>query len=45
MQMVEDHADGRFHWIVGAGEKKATRVLPKLFERGFSGPLWEHLIQ
>jgi radical SAM superfamily enzyme YgiQ (UPF0313 family) len=45
MREVEDHAGGRFNWIVGAGEKKATRVLPKLFDRGFCGPLWEHLIQ
>jgi radical SAM superfamily enzyme YgiQ (UPF0313 family) len=45
MQMVETHADGRFNWLVGAGESKATRVLPKLYERGLTGPLWEHLIQ
>jgi radical SAM superfamily enzyme YgiQ (UPF0313 family) len=45
VQEVEDRAGGRFNWIVGAGEKKATRVLPKLFDRGFCGPLWEHLIQ
>ena len=45
MQMVENHANGRFNWLIGAGETKATRVLPKLYERGFTGPLWEHLIQ
>ncbi len=45
MQTVETHADGRFNWLVGAGESKATRVLPKLYERGLTGPLWEHLIQ
>jgi hypothetical protein len=45
MQKVESHANGRFNWLVGAGETKATRVLPKLYERGFTGPLWEHLIQ
>ncbi len=44
MQTVEEHAGGRFNWIVGSGENKATRVLPRLYERGFSGPLWEHLI-
>ncbi len=45
MQIVENHAAGRFNWLIGAGESKATRVLPKLYERGFTGPLWEHLIQ
>ena len=45
MQVVENHANGRFNWIVGAGESKATRVLPKLYEKGYTGPLWEYLIQ
>lgn len=41
---VENHAAGRFNWLIGAGESKATRILPRLYERGLSGPLWEHLI-
>ncbi len=45
VKKVEAHAAGRFNWLIGAGESKATRVLPKLYERGFTGPLWEHLIQ
>jgi radical SAM superfamily enzyme YgiQ (UPF0313 family) len=45
MQMVENHANGRLNWIIGAGEAKATRILPKLYRRGFTGPLWEYLIQ
>ena len=45
VQTVEDHAGGRFNWIVGSGENKATRIIPRLYDRGFSGPLWEHLIQ
>lgn len=45
MKMVETHANGRLNWIIGAGEAKATRVLPKLYRRGFTGPLWEYLIQ
>jgi radical SAM superfamily enzyme YgiQ (UPF0313 family) len=44
LQTVEEHAGGRFNWIVGSGENKATRILPRLYERGFSGPLWEYLI-
>jgi radical SAM superfamily enzyme YgiQ (UPF0313 family) len=43
--MVERHAGGRLNWIIGAGEAKATRILPKLYRRGFTGPLWEYLIQ
>jgi radical SAM superfamily enzyme YgiQ (UPF0313 family) len=45
MQMVENHANGRPNWLIGASEAKATHVLPKLYRRGFSGPLWEYLIQ
>jgi radical SAM superfamily enzyme YgiQ (UPF0313 family) len=45
MQSVENHANGRLNWIIGAGEAKATRVLPKLYKRGLTGPLWEYLIQ
>jgi radical SAM superfamily enzyme YgiQ (UPF0313 family) len=45
MQTVENHANGRLNWIIGAGEAKATRVLPKLYKRGLTGPLWEYLIQ
>ena len=45
MTMVETHANGRLNWIIGAGEAKATRILPKLYRRGFTGPLWEYLIQ
>ena len=45
MQAVENHAGGRFNWIVGSGENKTTLVLPKLYEMGYTGPLWEYLIQ
>lgn len=45
MKMVENHAAGRLNWLIGAGEAKATRILPKLYRRGFTGPLWEYLIQ
>ena len=44
MQTVKTYADGRLNWLVDAGEAKATHVLPKLYERGLTGPLWEHLI-
>jgi hypothetical protein len=45
MQTVENHANGRLNWLIGVGEAKATRVLPKLYKRGLTGPLWEYLIQ
>lgn len=45
MKTVENKANGRVNWLIGAGEAKATRILPKLYRRGFTGPLWEYLIQ
>ena len=44
IKAVEQHANGRLNWLVGAGEIKATRILPRLYERGYTGPLWEYLI-
>jgi radical SAM superfamily enzyme YgiQ (UPF0313 family) len=44
VERIEAHAAGRINWLVGAGESKATRILPRLYERGHTGPLWEHLI-
>ena len=44
LKRVEAHADGRLNWLVGAGESKATRILPRLYDRGHTGPLWEYLI-
>ncbi|HQG65934.1 MAG TPA: lipid biosynthesis B12-binding/radical SAM protein, partial [Smithella sp.] len=36
MKMVETHASGRLNWIIGAGEAKAIRILPRLYRRGFT---------
>ena len=44
LKRIETHADGRLNWLIGAGESKATRILPRLYDRGYTGPLWEHLI-
>ncbi|MEQ8212793.1 MAG: lipid biosynthesis B12-binding/radical SAM protein [Smithellaceae bacterium] len=43
-KMVKERAAGRFNWLVGAGENKTARLLPRLYKRGFCGPLWERLI-
>jgi len=44
MQAVEKRAAGRLNWIAGTGESEAAVILPKLYARGFSGPLWEYLL-
>lgn len=44
IKQVESFARGRANWLIGAGESKTTRILPRLYARGFTGPLWEYLI-
>jgi radical SAM superfamily enzyme YgiQ (UPF0313 family) len=41
---VRNRAKGRFNWVIGsAGE--AAGVMSRMYKRGYSGPLWEHLIR
>jgi hypothetical protein len=38
-------ARNRPNWIIGTGGEVTARSLATLHRRGFSGPLWEHLIR
>jgi len=44
IQRVEEKAEGRPNWIIGSGGEKTAQTISKMYERGFSGPLWEFLI-
>ncbi len=44
IQRVEEKAKGRLNWIIGSGGEKTVQIISKMYERGFSGPLWEFLI-
>jgi len=37
-------AAGRRNWIVGDGEERTRQATARLYGRGHTGPLWEHLI-
>jgi radical SAM superfamily enzyme YgiQ (UPF0313 family) len=41
--MVRKQAAGRVNWIIGGGDQNSARTIAKLYERGFTGPLWEYL--
>ncbi len=41
---LQERAGGNPTWIVGSGGEKTTQILSRLYKRGRSGPLWEHLI-
>jgi radical SAM superfamily enzyme YgiQ (UPF0313 family) len=45
IRMVTKKAAGRPNWIFGAGGDETARKLSKMYELGFSGPLWEFLIR
>lgn len=45
LREVRAHAQGRINWVVGSGGEKTAETVSKLYDRGFSGPLWEFLIQ
>jgi radical SAM superfamily enzyme YgiQ (UPF0313 family) len=42
---VRERAGGRIDWIVGAGGEETAKIVSRLYDRGFTGPLWEHLIR
>ncbi|MDM8540236.1 lipid biosynthesis B12-binding/radical SAM protein [Desulfococcaceae bacterium HSG9] len=45
IQRVRTRADGRPNWIIGSGGVETSRILARMYDRGFSGPLWEYLIR
>jgi len=42
---VTREAKGRTNWIIGAGGEQTAKTVSKMYDLGFSGLLWEHLIQ
>ncbi len=44
MGRIREKARGRANWIFGAGGEETARILARLYERGYTGPLWEQLI-
>ena len=43
--LVMKKARGRTNWIIGAGGDETAATLSRMYEKGFSGPLWEYLIR
>ncbi len=45
VRRVQSQARDRPNWVIGSGGEQTARVLSRMYERGHSGPLWEHLIR
>jgi hypothetical protein len=43
-RQLEEHAQGRYHWVRAAGGEQTSQILARLYKRGHTGPLWEYLI-
>lgn len=44
IHQVKEHANNRFSWVIGSGGKMTAKTIARMYSRGHSGPLWEHLI-
>ncbi len=42
---MEEFGQNKTNWIFGSRAQKASETMNKLYERGYSGPLWEFLIR
>jgi len=45
LRRVKSHGRGRLNWVLGTGGRKIAKTTERMYERGHSGPLWEHLIR
>ena len=45
IQRVKNWADGHTNRIIGAGGDEMADIISRMYERGYSGPLWEYLIR
>ncbi len=44
-RLVEQQAKGRENWIIGSGGYQAARLMARLHQKGYIGPLWEYMIR
>jgi radical SAM superfamily enzyme YgiQ (UPF0313 family) len=45
LHRVEKAARGRANWVMGAGGDETGKLIERMYEKGYSGPLWEYLIR
>jgi radical SAM superfamily enzyme YgiQ (UPF0313 family) len=45
IEIIKERSNGRPNWIIGSGGRKISRLIKRMYRQGFTGPLWENLIQ
>ncbi len=44
-QRVREQAGDRVNWITGSGGNDSAALVERMYAKGYTGPLWEYLIQ
>jgi len=42
---VQEKAKGRPHWLISSGGEETSTILSRMYEKGYTGPLWEYLLK
>ena len=45
LDQVQARAGGRINWVIGSGGTETRDILSRMYQKGYSGPLWEFLIR
>ena len=45
IRRIKTKANGRINWVIGSGGDETGPVLQRMYDRGYTGPLWEFLIR
>jgi hypothetical protein len=42
-EALRQRAEERIHWVLGSGGPQMTALMARMYQKGYSGPLWEYL--
>ncbi len=45
LNRVREKAAKRMNWIIGAGGEETCSIVSRMYQKGYSGPLWEYLVR
>ncbi|MCP4578455.1 MAG: radical SAM protein [Deltaproteobacteria bacterium] len=45
VRFAKEQAKGHLNWLIGSGGEKIAKIVSRMHDRGYTGPLWEFLIQ
>ncbi|MBN2040521.1 MAG: radical SAM protein [Spirochaetes bacterium] len=45
IKTIQDRYSDRSNWVIGSGGRKTARLIKMMYKQGYTGPLWEQLIQ